>query len=123
MSTPTQPNPYPPVDSTTRACCGGIGRHASSCTNVETPPDTDLAGSWDGDGYRDIYGRDRTVTDHTLRVYTLASQHIDGTLSDTSIVIADGEHAGPHPLNSDQARELAAVLLEAAAQADQWATR
>jgi hypothetical protein len=38
------------------------------------------------------------------------------------VCIADGDAAGPI-LNSDQARELAAAILEAAAELDGWAAR
>ncbi|TPG31656.1 hypothetical protein EAH80_22130 [Mycobacterium hodleri] len=73
-----------------------------------------------------VIGHDRTVTDHKLRVSTSAVQWADGSVD-------DGTVEAPHvyvfgvdetgPLNSDQARELAASLLQAAAEVDGWAAR
>ncbi len=90
---------------------------------LPVPPGAELVGDWDIEGYRDVFGADRTVTDHAIRVYTTASQNIDGVLYDVAVQIADGERPGPGPLNSDQARELAAALLAAAAQIDGWVSR
>ncbi len=76
--------------------------------------------------YRVILGADRTVTDHKVRVSPSAVQWADGSVDDGHIeaphvyVFELGEGA---PLNSDQARELAAALLEAAAEVDGWAVR
>lgn len=118
-----------PVDSTTRACCGGIGRHTRDCwSDVALPPGTEFACPWEGDpAYRTVFGVDRGVTDSTARVYIAAIQLADGSLDDGSIeapglYVCDGERDGLH-LNSDQARELASVLLQAAAELDGWATR
>jgi hypothetical protein len=61
------------------------------------------------------------VSDHAVRVYSLGSQGIDGRISGL-VVVADGEDRG-FDLNSDQARELAAALLEAADEVDRWAGR
>jgi hypothetical protein len=76
--------------------------------------------------YRVILAADRTITDHRLTVSPSAVQWADGTID-------DGRIEGPHiylfnlgegdPLNSDQARELAAVLLEVAGQLDGWTTK
>jgi hypothetical protein len=38
-----------------------------------------MAGPWDLDGYRDLFGFDRTVTDHAVRVYAFGSQASDGS--------------------------------------------
>ncbi len=89
---------------------------------IPLPAGVEQAGPWDREGYRDLYGSDRTVTDHRVRVYTLGSQACDGTISDPAAYLADGENDGPE-LNSDQARELAAALLEAAAELDKWTAR
>jgi hypothetical protein len=68
-----------------------------------------------------ILGADRKVTDHRLTVSPSAVQWADGTIDNGAIeppqifVFNLGES---DPLNSDQARELAAVLLEVAAQLD-----
>lgn len=96
--------------------------------DVAPPPGTDLACRWEGDpAYRTVFGVDRTVTDSTARVYTCAVQLADGSLDDgtidaPSIAVCDGERDGL-TLNSDQARELASVLLQAAAELDGWVTR
>lgn len=118
-----------PVDSITRECCGGIGRHTRDCrADTPLPPGADMACLWEGDpAYRTVFGVDRTVTDSTARVYTAAIQLADGSLDDGSIeapglYVCDGERDGLH-LNSDQARELASVLLQAAAELDGWVTR
>jgi hypothetical protein len=75
--------------------------------------------------YRVVIGPDRTVTDHKLRVSTNVVQLADGSIDDGAIeaphVYVLGEDCGP--LNSDQARELASVLMEAAAEVDGWAAR
>jgi len=121
-------NPYP-VDSATRTCCGGIGRHTRDCrSDVPPPPGTDLACPWEGDpAYRTVFGVDRTVTDSTARVYIAAIQRADGSIDGGDIeapglYVCDGERDGLH-LNSDQARELAAALLQAAAELDGWVQR
>jgi hypothetical protein len=76
--------------------------------------------------YRIVVGVDRTVTDHVLRVSTSAVQWTDGSVDDggveaPQIHVFDLSESGP--LNSDQARELASALLEAAADIDRWAGR
>ncbi|MDT5075999.1 MAG: hypothetical protein QOJ80_636 [Mycobacterium sp.] len=95
-----------------------------------SPPGGTTEDSWqhnDPRHYRVVFGADRTVTDHRLTVSTNVVQWADGTID------LDGTVEAPHvyvfelgegnPLNSDQARELASVLLEAAAEIDGWATR
>lgn len=93
------------------------------------PPGTDMACPWEGNpAYRTVFGIDRTVTDSAARVYTTAYQLADGSLDDGTILdapsvsVCDGERDGLI-LNSDQARELASVLLQAAAELDGWVTR
>lgn len=90
--------------------------------NVPVPNGTQLHSRWDSEGYRDIFGIDRTVIDHVARVYSLASQRSDGAIVLGLVVVAVGEDNG-FELNGDQARELAAALLEAAAEVDRWMTR
>jgi hypothetical protein len=86
--------------------------------------------SWqhnDPHSYRVVFGADRTVTDHGLKVSTNVVQWADGTIDLTGIVEAPHVYVfdlgDGNPLNSDQARELAAALLEAAAELDGWAGR
>jgi hypothetical protein len=94
---------------------------STTISDVPLPAGIEIVGEWD-DGYRDLCGFDRTVTDHAVRVYAFGSQSPDGTIHDVAVHLADGENSGPH-LNSDQARELAAVLLGLAAQMDEWVTQ
>lgn len=97
-------------------------------------PGADHVGKWDLDDpehpepYRLLFGFDRTVTDHTVRVYASAVQLADGTTEEGSIdgpsvYVASGQASALEPLNSDQARELASALLEAAAEIDRWSAR
>jgi hypothetical protein len=87
--------------------------------DIPLPAGADFGGTWDPDGHRDVFGIDRTVTDHKVRLYSFVSQSTDGAIELACVVVADGEREG-FDLNSDQARELAAVLLEAAAELDGW---
>jgi hypothetical protein len=98
--------------------------------DVALPPSaTALDKEWQSDDfqpYRVIVAADRTITDHRLTVSPSAVQWADGSVD-------DGRIEGPHiyvfnlgegdPLNSDQARELAAVLLEVAGQLDGWTAK
>jgi hypothetical protein len=59
----------------------------------------------------------RDITDHDLVVQTSACQYTDGHLDEVHVSV------GGDPLNSDQARELASALLEAADELDRWAGR
>jgi hypothetical protein len=76
--------------------------------------------------YRVILGAYRRVTDHKVLVSPSAVQWADGSVDDGRIeapqvyIFELGESA---PLNSDQARELAAALLEAADEIDGWSAR
>ena len=69
-------------------------------------------------------GATRTLTDHPLGVSVRACQWSDGSLDDGGILSAPGiaihDVDAGRPLNSDLARELAAALLEAAAEFDSW---
>ena len=94
-------------------------RPADPFPNVTPPADIENVGGWDLDGYRDIFGFDRTVTDHRVRVYAFGSQASDGRIYDPTVQLAEGEDDGPG-LNSDQARELAAALLQIADEIDGW---
>ena len=96
--------------------------------DVAPPPGTDFACPWEGNpAYRTVFGVDRAVTDSTARAYTAAIQLADGSLDDgaiaaPSVYVCDGNQDGM-ALNSDQARELASALLQAAAELDGWVTR
>ncbi|WP_373199859.1 hypothetical protein [Mycobacterium marinum] len=90
--------------------------------NLPAPAGAEYVGPWDCDGYRDISGPDRTVTDHKVRINTLCLQASDGTVSELWVRCYERD-VEPEELvlDSDQARELAAALLEAAAEIDGWA--
>ena len=60
----------------------------------------------------------RPVTDHDAYVELRALQYADGSVADFELFVYDRSDNG---INSDQARELAAALLEAAAELDGWA--
>jgi hypothetical protein len=88
--------------------------------NVPLPPFAVRADVWEGDDpERVVSGRELAITDSELVIKTTAIQRADGSISD-----------GPEPpyvhidgcveLNSDQCRELAAVLLGLAAELDGW---
>jgi hypothetical protein len=66
--------------------------------------------------WRLVYSADRKVTDHDACVSVRATQYSDGSLDDVEI-LANGADSDD-PLNSDQARELASALIEAAAEVD-----
>lgn len=131
-----------PVDSTHLPCCNAIGQHAAGCSeslsqrmraaadaliadipDVAVPPTVQVMWDWQLDAdeppYRMLYGGQWTVTDHEARIETRAMQRTDGSLEDAGVDM----HVGDDPLNSDQARELAAALLEAAAELDGWVAR
>jgi hypothetical protein len=98
--------------------------------DIAPPAGARIADDWqDSDPlpYRVVLGADRTVTDHPLTVSPSAVQWVDGSIDDGRIeyphvYVIDGEN-WLSPLNSDQARELASVLLVAAAEIDGWVGR
>jgi hypothetical protein len=140
--TTTPTNPYP-VDSTFHACCNGIGKHAPHCV---APPAGATPDIWQDDGptsYRVVDGRVRNVDVNRasnegltgVSVYTHAVQLADGSLSFAASDGAPGvsidtfwrddPNGPPHDtgisVTAEEARELAAALLEAAAEIDGWA--
>ena len=101
----------------------------SPTPNVALPAGAHTLDTWqdcDPQPYRVIVSADRKVTDHVLAVSPSAIQWADGTIDDGALEpphifvfnLGEGD-----PLNSDQARELASVLLEAAAQLDGWSAK
>lgn len=97
-------------------------------TDPAPPNGTDVIDDWGsgGDGRRVILGYNRHVIDSDVFVSTACIQHRDGRIDDGSTgdeapsVYIDG---APASLNSDQARILAALLLESAALIDGWVQR
>ncbi|MEC4765678.1 hypothetical protein VT930_21680 [Mycobacterium sherrisii] len=58
--------------------------------DVPLPAGIELAGEFDSDGYRDIFGVDRTIEDHQARVYALGSQNSEGAIVVGLVIVADG---------------------------------
>jgi hypothetical protein len=96
--------------------------------DVAPPAGAVSATAWQCDmrqPYRVVFGADRTVTDHTVEVYTTAIQLTDGSLDDGTEVEPLQVwiyRADDNPLNADQARELAEALLDCAKEIDRWVT-
>jgi hypothetical protein len=91
--------------------------------NVPLPAGAVFGDVWEGiDPKRVIMGPNRGVTDSDAYIWTTAIQRTDGRIEDGPEppqvhIEADTDYAG---LNSDQCREMASLLLEAAAQLDGW---
>ena len=100
----------------------------STPDHVALPAGVARVDDWEPEGdqahYRFIVGATRPLTDHPIRVSVHAFQWSDGTLDNGDILsppgIAIHDVDADMPLKSDQARELAAALLEAAAEFDRW---
>lgn len=96
--------------------------YSSRAETVPLPEGGIHAGDWDPHDpmpSRCIYGPVRKVTDAKWSIETATSQWADGTVDTEGTWI---EMSGEGLRNSDQARELAAALLEAADEVDGWAT-
>src|ERR1700730_13781592 len=91
--------------------------------HVPLPAGAVFGDIWEGDDpERVVWGANRGITDSDLIIWTSAMQRTDGRIyseSEPPKVHVDGGV----DLNSDQARELAAALLEAAAELDGWSGR
>jgi hypothetical protein len=86
--------------------------------NVPLPAGAALADIWEGEHpQRVIMGPNRGITDSDVIVWTTAIQSADGRIDDGPEPPLVHIHGDPE-LNSDQAREPAAVLLECAAEMD-----
>lgn len=100
----------------------------SASQAFDLPLGADTADEWqDIDSqfrpYRIVQGPDRHITDNSLVVTTTAVQWGDGTIEDGTNDECPKIWIDQSDLNSDQARELAAVLLESATLIDGWAQR
>src|SRR5258707_11144605 len=95
--------------------------------DVPLPTGAVFGDNWEGEpAERVIMGQNRSITDTDVVIWTSAIQFADGRIqqdeggaSEPPLVHVDGGV----DLNSDQARELAAALIEAAAEVDRWAAR
>jgi hypothetical protein len=95
--------------------------------NVPLPTGVAAVDDWhpnDPLPYRVVLGAGRGVTDHNAVVQTVAIQFADGRIDDgrieaPTVTISRADYNG-RGLSSTQARELAAVLLEAADELDGW---
>jgi hypothetical protein len=91
------------------------------------PPAGATADVWKGTPpERIVYGASRGIPDYEVNVWTSANQFADGTLDDGSRSEPPTVHrevGASTGMNSDQAKILAAVLLEAADEIDGWASR
>jgi hypothetical protein len=89
---------------------------------VPLPPGAVLGDIWEGDDpQRVIMGPDRGITDSDAIIWTTAMQSADGRItSEPYPPHVHIQHNTDGGFNSDQARQLAAALLEAAAEMDVW---
>jgi hypothetical protein len=89
-------------------------------SDIPLPAGAAFGDTWEGDGpQRVVMGPTRGITDSDFTVWTSAIQCADGRIDSEppEVHIAGDTDSG---LNSDQARELAAALLEAAGELDGW---
>jgi hypothetical protein len=93
--------------------------------DVPLPPGAVAIDDWEGTPLgRAIQGINRGVTDSDAIVWTGACQLADGSVATTPAYLAPVINVElAQDLNSDQARELASALLEAADEVDRWVQR
>ncbi len=91
---------------------------------VQLPSGAVHSEDWEGGDspYRVIFGAERGVAGHRATVRAAAIQFTDGRVDDGQLVEAPSLTVlyADDELSSGQARELAAVLLEAADELDRW---
>ncbi|UXA16970.1 hypothetical protein [Mycobacterium sp. SMC-4] len=105
-----------PVDSATRACCGGIGQHTRTCSTVPVPPGCNHVEQWDA-------AQRYIAADLFGPVSVWSYQRHDGTLADVQVFIrlADVQFApGQSQPVADHFRRLARTVAEADELAQQW---
>ncbi|ABK72029.1 hypothetical protein [Mycolicibacterium smegmatis] len=101
----------------------------TTSSNPPLPPGAISASPWEPasgkyPAYRIVNTSERTLTDHDALVSAGALQWVDGTIEDGHLDDCPTIYIDqPATLNSDQARELAAILLDLAAQIDGWVQR
>jgi hypothetical protein len=94
--------------------------------SVPLPVGAVFANVWEVDDplpLRLVTGPNRGVTGSDVHVWTSAIQWADGGIAQQQPEPPRVHIGGEIELSSDQARELAAVLLDAADEIDRWATR
>ncbi|MGQ9408931.1 hypothetical protein [Mycolicibacterium gilvum] len=116
-----------PVDSTTRPCCGGIGRHTRDCRPDVAPPPGANPDMWI-DGVRDVWRQVGAVavSRDPLKcptVTVLAEQRRDGSLGCIDVTLDVAMGRSDTGMAAVQARQLARLLTEAADLAERWASR
>ncbi|ABM12294.1 hypothetical protein [Mycolicibacterium vanbaalenii] len=116
-----------PVDSATRTCCGGIGTHARNCSAV-APPAGAEPDVWTAEGVREVYQQVGYIAVSTdlLKCPTVtvsAEQRRDGSIGCIDILLDVAMGRSDAALSIAQARELAALLTDAAKVADGWVVR
>jgi hypothetical protein len=107
----------PPMPTTTTHCYPNVALPTGVAAVDDWRPNDPLS-------YRVVLGAGRGVTGHNVVVQTSAIQFADGRIDDGGIVAPSVtiSHAcdNGRGLSTTQARELAAVLLEAADELDRW---
>jgi hypothetical protein len=90
--------------------------------DIPLPPGAVRADVWEGDGpKRVVRGRDLGITDSDVTIWATAIQRADGRIdSEPEPPLVHIQHNTDSGLNSDQCRELAAVLLGLAAEIAGW---
>ena len=91
---------------------------------ISLPAGAEWDGDWQPDepqAYRIIYGADQSVEGHDLTMWTTATQYADGSIDiDSEPPTVNLQVSWDKGLTSDQARELSALVLKAAADIDRW---
>lgn len=128
-----------PVDSSTRACCQGIGAHTPDCESADTvttattvcpevplPAGAYTCGDWGHDSagnamWREFQGTCRDVEVHYaersyVRIQITGEQDRDGSIE--RYITMNGES-----LTATEARQLARTLMSAVDELDRLATR
>lgn len=89
--------------------------------DVEPPGGLAFIDVWEGDEpTRFFLGGDRGISGHPAVVQTAGIQRADGHVKGTEITVVDADQCG---MTAEQARQLAAALVEAAAEVDGWAAK
>ncbi|HEY6576795.1 MAG TPA: hypothetical protein VI029_18115 [Mycobacterium sp.] len=100
--------------------------HLNPSIDIGPPPGSGFVDTWEAGGgdRRVVLGIKHTVTDCDVTVSTSCIQYLDGRIDDGSGDECPRMYIDQSvELNSDQARELAALLLELAKQIDGWVAR